>query len=124
MREPYWHNQTATLYTGHPRQVLAEMPDHTVDCIVTSPPPWTPGHDTTPDDDDGMGFFGNEPTPALYVAGLRWLFAEAHRVLADDGTLWLTTSDRYATHTGWAPSSGRHSRTVGDNAMSGLPASP
>jgi DNA modification methylase len=123
VREPYWHNQTATLYTGHPRQVLAEMRDRTVDCIVTNPPPWTPDHDTTPGHDDELGSYGHEPTAALYVAALRRLFAEVHRVLVDDGTLWLTTGDRYATDTGWAvPPSGRHTRSVRDNAMSGLPA--
>jgi hypothetical protein len=46
VHEPYWHDKTATLYLGDAREVLGEMADGSVDCIVTSPglPPvvWTP----------------------------------------------------------------------------------
>src|SRR5699024_6082642 len=35
--------------------------------------------------------------PAEHVESLRALFAEARRVLADDGTLWLNLGDSYAS---------------------------
>jgi hypothetical protein len=119
MRDPYWQDTTATLYTADPREVLAEMPDQAVDCIVTSAPPWRPVTD-----DQAYDGYGQEPTPSLYVAAVRRVLAEAHRVLIDEGTCWLTTSDRYATDTGWdGPSPGKHVRRVRDHAMTGLPAS-
>lgn len=40
--------------------------------------------------------YGLEPTPAAYVETMRSVFAEARRVLADDGTLWLNVGDSYA----------------------------
>jgi site-specific DNA-methyltransferase (cytosine-N4-specific) len=120
MRDPYYRDTTATLYAADPRDVLADMPDQTVDCIVTSPPPWTPPQHPGSDEDAQRG---HEPTPALYVAGLRRVLAEAHRVLSDEGTCWLVTSDRYATDTGWdGPPTGRHTRRASHQAMSGLPA--
>lgn len=120
MRDPYYRDATATLYDASPRAILAEMPDQAIDCIVTSPPPWTsPQHPES----DGGAQHGHEPTPARYVAGLRRVLAEAHRVLSDEGTCWLVTSDRYATDTGWDdPPSGRHTRRARHQAMSGLPA--
>ena len=118
MRDPYWHDTTATLYAADPREVLAEMPDQAVDCIVTSTPPWQPVAD-----DHVYDGYGHEPTPSLYVAAVRRVLAEAHRVLTGEGTCWLTTSDRYATDTGWdGPSPGKHVRRVRDE-MTGLPAS-
>ncbi|WP_329242756.1 site-specific DNA-methyltransferase [Actinoallomurus sp. NBC_01490] len=120
MRDPYYRDTTATLYAADPRDFLAEMPDQTVDCIVTSPPPWTPPQHPGSDDD---AQHGHEPTPTLYVAGLRRVLAEAHRVLTDEGTCWLVTSDCYATNTGWdGPPTGRHTRRAHHQAMSGLPA--
>lgn len=121
MREPYWHNPNATLYTGDARDVLAEMPAGSVDCIVSSPPRWAPHDD--PSEKQEISY-GHESTGALYVAALRRVGAEAHRVLADDGTFWLVTGDRYAGPTRRdASPAGRHARRVVDSAMTGLPAS-
>ncbi|WP_433466992.1 DNA-methyltransferase [Spirillospora sp. CA-128828] len=119
MREPYWHDKTHALYTGDPRQVLAEMPAGSADCIITSPPPWTPQpRDTTA---DTPSRYGREPTPALHLAALRRVFAQAHRVLTDQGTAWLITSDRYADASGSAgPPRGRHRRRIRDHANAEL----
>lgn len=120
MREPYWHDMTATLYVGDTLEVLREMADGSVDCIVTSPPAWAPQHaDTQP-----AQSYGNQPTAALYIAALRRVFTEARRVLADQGTAWLTVSDHYAVQTGRTGTpSGRYSRTIHDQAMTGIPVS-
>jgi hypothetical protein len=123
MREPYWHGPNATLYTGDVRDALAEMPAGSVDCIVSSLPRWAPQDDPSAEL-DAVGNYGHEPTAALYVAALRRVSAEAHRVLADDGTFWLVTSDRYRRPTGSdARPASRHARRVADPAMTGLPAS-
>jgi site-specific DNA-methyltransferase (cytosine-N4-specific) len=120
VREPCWHDKTATLYLGDAREVLKEMADRSVDCIVTSLPPWTPDH-TQPPPSPG---YGREPTPALYIAALRRVFVEAHRVLTDTGTAWLAISDQYALGTGRAYSPrGKHSRIIRDESMTGLPVS-
>lgn len=121
MRDPYWHDATASLYSADAREVLTEMPAGSIDCVVTTPPPWTP--DATPAQGrQAPGNYGHEPTPALYVAALRRVMAAAHRILTDEGTCWLVTSDRHADTPGSAsPPRGRHRRRIRDQAMTGLP---
>ncbi|WP_288799451.1 site-specific DNA-methyltransferase [uncultured Arsenicicoccus sp.] len=78
------------------------MPSSSVNCIVTSPPYYGLRDYGT------EGQYGTEGTPAAYVETMRAVFAEARRVLADDGTFWLNLGDSYAsgdrkayaTHTG------------------------
>jgi DNA modification methylase len=87
---PYWRDATSALYIGDARDVLVGMPDGSADCIVTSPPYWGKR-------DYGVaGQYGREPGPESYVATLRAMFAEARRVLADDGTCWLNLGDSYS----------------------------
>ena len=42
------------------------------------------------------GQLGLESTPKEYIANLVAVFAEVHRVLKKDGTLWLNLGDSYA----------------------------
>ncbi|MBP2704691.1 site-specific DNA-methyltransferase [Microbispora sp. RL4-1S] len=91
MRVPYWRDDHATLHLGDAREVLSEMPDRSVDCLVTSPPYYGLR-------DYGPGQYGQEPTPDDYVENLRATFAEARRVLANDGTCWLNLGDVYAAN--------------------------
>ena len=95
-RAPYWRYTTSTLYVGDAREVLAEMPDGSADCIVTSPPYWGKR------DYRVAGQYGHEPDPAAYVDTLRETFAEARRVLANDGTCWLNLGDSYSAGGGGA----------------------
>ncbi|MEV4188375.1 aldo/keto reductase [Streptosporangium canum] len=96
IREPYWSDEHAAIYHGDAREVLAERPAGSVDCIITSPPYWGLRHYCE-------GQYGQEPTPETYVENLRATFAEARRVLADDGTCWLNLGDVYAANSdGWA----------------------
>jgi DNA modification methylase len=93
---PYWHDAASALYVGDARAVLAGMPDGSADCIVTSPPYWGKR-------DYGVaGQYGHESDPAAYVGTLRAVFAEARRVLADDGTCWLNLGDSYSAGGGTA----------------------
>ena len=95
-RAPYWHDATSTLYLGDARDVLADMPDGSADCIVTSPPYWGKR-------DYGIaGQYGHEADPAAYAGTLRAVFAEARRVLAGDGTCWLNLGDSYSAGGGGA----------------------
>ncbi|WP_037616358.1 DNA-methyltransferase [Streptomyces aureus] len=87
---PYYRDQQVTLLLGDALDTLRTLPDGAVDCIVTSPPYFGLRDYGTP------GQYGLEATPAAYVETMRVLFAEARRVLADDGTLWLNLGDSYA----------------------------
>lgn len=78
------------IITGDCRAVLANLPDQSVHCCVTSPPYF------------GLRDYGNaaqiglEPTPDEFVAAMVEVFREVRRVLRDDGTLWLNLGDSYA----------------------------
>ena len=85
----YYQDAHVTLHHGDALAVLADLPDRSVDCIVTSPPYFGLR-------DYGVdGQIGAEPSPAEFVAALVSVFREARRVLADDGTLWLNLGDSY-----------------------------
>lgn len=69
---------------------LAQLPDGSVRCCVTSPPYWGLR-------DYGItGQLGLESTPQEYVERMVAVFREVRRVLQDDGTLWLNLGDSYA----------------------------
>ncbi len=77
---------------GDVREKLADLPDASVQCCVTSPPYWGLR-------DYGMdGQIGAEPTHHLYISAVASLFSENYiwRVLRDDGTIWLNLGDCYA----------------------------
>lgn len=72
------------------REALQELPSSSVHCCVTSPPYYGLR-------DYGVdGQTGTEDTLEGFVSTLVSVFAEVHRVLRDDGTLWLNLGDGYA----------------------------
>jgi DNA modification methylase len=79
-----------TILVGDCREKLRDLPAESVQTIVTSPPYW------------GLRDYGNdaqlgqESTPEEYVSNMVAVFAEAKRVLREDGTLWLNLGDSYA----------------------------
>ncbi len=78
---------------GNVRRHLAEIPDCSIQCVVTSPPYWGLR-------DYGVeGQIGLEPTPGEYIATLVEVFREVRRVLRDDGTVWLNLGDAYCSGT-------------------------
>src|SRR5690625_2776377 len=94
MSAPYYQDEHLTLHHGDALAVLRRMDAGSVDCIVTSPPYYGLR-------DYGVdGQLGAEASPAEYVENMRALFAEARRVLADDGTLWLNLGDSYQSSGG------------------------
>lgn len=81
----------AKILVGDVRQRLSDIADGSVQCCVTSPPYWglrDYGHD---------GQLGLEQTPDDYVDNMVAVFREVHRVLSDDGVLWLNLGDSYAS---------------------------
>lgn len=66
------------------------LADQSVHTVVTSPPYWGLR-------DYGVeGQLGLESTFDEYLGNMLKVFAEVHRVLRDDGTLWLNMGDGYA----------------------------
>jgi DNA modification methylase len=90
MNKPYHKTDFGNLYNGNCLDVLKQMADCSVDCVVTSPPYWGLR-------DYGVdGQLGLEKTPEEYVSNMVQLFREVRRVLKKDGTLWLNLGDSYA----------------------------
>ena len=81
---------TVRILTGDVFDHLAELPDESVHCVVTSPPYWGLR-------DYGVdGAIGLEATFEQHLGTLVDVFAEVRRVLRSDGTLWLNYGDAYA----------------------------
>jgi DNA modification methylase len=72
---------------------LAQLPDESVHCVVTSPPYWGLRDYGQP------GQIGLEATPDAFVARMVDVFREVRRVLRSDGTCWLNLGDSYAMST-------------------------
>ena len=68
---------------------LKNIPDQSVQCVVTSPPYWGLR------DYNVSGQLGLESSPEEFVENLVKVFREIKRVLKDDGTLWLNLGDSY-----------------------------
>ena len=92
---------TATILIGDARTRLAEIPEQSVQCVVTSPPYW------------GLRDYGEteqiglEQTPTEYVREMVKVFDAVWRVLKDDGVLWLNLGDSYAGNNSRASNNGR-----------------
>jgi len=84
MKQPY------EILQGDCVNKLKELPDASVQCCVTSPPYWGLRDYGTAEQ------LGLESTPEEYVENMVQVFREVHRVLRDDGTLWLNLGDSYA----------------------------
>lgn len=90
--QPYFQDDSVTLYQGAAVKVLAELPPASVACIVTSPPYFgLRSYGDSPDEQ------GGEPTLPDFIAGLRDVFREARRVLEPGGTMWVNIGDTYSS---------------------------
>lgn len=79
------------IFQGDVIDRLKDMPEQSVNCVVTSPPYWGLR-------DYGVdGQIGLEDSPEAFVDKMVEVFAEVWRVLKDDGTLWLNIGDSYCT---------------------------
>lgn len=79
------------LITGDSADVLKAIPNGVVQTCITSPPYWSLR-------DYGIrGQIGLEPSLQDYLESLVAVFKQVHRVLKDDGTLWLNIGDTYTS---------------------------
>ena len=74
---------------GPAAEILKQLPDESVDCVVTSPPYWALR-------DYGVeGQLGLEPTIQEYIDRLCGVFDEVQRILKKSGTCWINIGDTY-----------------------------
>jgi DNA modification methylase len=79
-----------TLHQGDATRVLSELPDASVDCVVTSPPYyWQRDYEA------GEQEIGKEATIAGYVGAITEVMAGVKRVLKPSGVLFLNIGDSY-----------------------------
>lgn len=71
---------------------MRELPDDSVQCVVTSPP-----YFGLRKYDSGSDEIGREASLQDYIANIVSVFKEIDRVLRPDGTVWLNLGDSYAT---------------------------
>lgn len=104
-----------TIINGDCLTTLKELPDESIDCVVTSPPYWSlKNYNTNPVIWDSkadckhqwknnfcthcnawLGELGAEPTYDLYINHLCSIFDEINRVLKSTGTCWINLGDVY-----------------------------
>ena len=87
---------TTRLLVGDCREVLATLPEQSVQCCVSSPPYFGLRAYLPDGHPDKAHEIGTEPTPDAYVAELVAVFRGVRRVLADDGVVFLNLGDSYA----------------------------
>lgn len=100
---------------GNALEILKQLPDNIIDCIVTSPPYYSQrfysGANTVWDGRNDcnheweysyckrcgawLGQLGCEPTPDLYIEHLLQIFRECYRVLKPSGVFFLNIGDTY-----------------------------
>lgn len=90
---------SATFLCGNSRDVLRDLPDNFVHCVVTSPPyfglrKYDGGEDIWAD--GWVGQLGAESTPELFIQHLIEVMREVRRVLRPDGVFWLNIGDSWA----------------------------
>lgn len=85
------------IINGDALETLRKLPADSCNMCVTSPP----YYGLRNYENDGQ--IGLEETPEEYINKLVLVFREVHRVLKDDGTLWINIGDSYATRSGPQP---------------------
>ncbi len=123
----------ASYLIGDVFDVLATMPDDSVDLVLTSPPFLALRSYLPADHPDKHKEIGSEPTPAEFLDTLLALTAEWGRVLAPHGSICVELGDTYAgtSATGWDRLGARgeqadqppNYRKAGTRSDSGTPAS-
>lgn len=96
---------------------LAQLPDESAHCVVTSPPYWGLRDYGVP------GQLGLEPTLGEHIDKMVEVFREVRRVLRKDGVLFLNYGDCYATSANGRSAAdtkaiGRDDRTFRDKPFS------
>lgn len=87
---------TARYIVGDVRDVLATIPDGSIDLVLTSPPFLALRSYLRPDHPDKHREIGSEPDPATFLDTLLALTAEWGRVLAPHGSICVDLGDTYS----------------------------
>ncbi len=91
------------VYQGDCLELISQLPDESLDIVVTSPPYWGQRHS------NGTGV---ENDPRDYLAFLTQVFTELLPKLKDGGLLWINIGDAYNTPVNWKEDD-RHFSTLG-----------
>jgi DNA modification methylase len=92
---------------GDCRELIAALPDSSIDVMVTSPPYWGQRMSS------GTGV---EDDPREYVRELAAIFREVIPKLRDDGIMWINIGDAYNTPINWREDDRRFSTLGADKA--------
>ena len=95
------------VYSGDCRDLLQQLPNESIDVVVTSPPYW--GQRTS-------NAVGVENDPRQYLRELTEIFKETLRVLKPTGCLWVNVGDAYDTPINWKESDHTYSKLGADKA--------
>jgi site-specific DNA-methyltransferase (cytosine-N4-specific) len=85
------HPRDSAIFAGDAGPILEAVPSQTFQACVTSPPYWSLRDYRIP------GQIGLESSLDSYIQNLVTIFERVHRVLRDDGTLWLNIGDSYTS---------------------------
>lgn len=102
----------ARILVGDVRERLRELPEASVQAVVTSPPYWrqreygVAGQIGLEPQLDCLGWARGDTCPDCYVCALRSCFSEVLRVTNGRGTLWLNLGDTYPNDAKWGGQSG------------------
>ncbi len=79
---------------GDSATLLKEIPDNSIDCVITSPPYW---QQRVYEDYDGemSDIIGTEISADEYVENLMVVIREIKRILKPSGTFWLNIGDKF-----------------------------
>lgn len=83
--------ETNVIVRGDALTVLRQLPNDSIDCVVTSPPFWALR------DYQVEGQLGLESSPDEYIDRLSEVFDELQRTLKPTGTCWVNLGDTYST---------------------------
>lgn len=81
-----------TVLVGDALEQLQQLPEASIDTVVTSPPYWMLRNYGVKDE------IGSEASVPEWVGRLRAVLAEVARVLKPEGALWLNIGDTYSRH--------------------------
>ncbi|KKN55717.1 hypothetical protein LCGC14_0579260 [marine sediment metagenome] len=97
------------IHQGNSLDILKQIPDNSVDTVITSPPYWQLRDYGYPDQ------WGLEPTYQEYLEHLWYLMDETYRILKPTGTAWINMGDTYSSNR-WTtqPSTTGRSRICSD----------
>lgn len=82
------------LLQGACQNVLPDLPEESVDSVITSPPYWNQ-RDYHVNVEDHHLLLGNEAKHYEYVDNLVSVFSDVRKVLKKEGSLWLNLGDKY-----------------------------